>query len=212
MTMKFEHLVGAVIHDLKNQLQALLDYEQEALAHIPKRYHGHLQPVLQRTNRLKNDTMQMVSLFRLEHKSQFPMDDAWPRDTVSDAIEATSIQYPTIRFTNNISDDCQGFYNEELIHLALVTLITNSAQAGSTEITLSASDDSGLTICVEDNGHGFDDDVLSGQRETTKEEGTGLGLYFVQLIAEHHKQGETIGSIEIANRSRGGASVTMRLP
>jgi signal transduction histidine kinase len=212
MGMKFEHLVGAVIHDLKNQLQALLDYEQEAIARIPKRYHNHLQPILLRTSRLKNDTMQMVSLFRLEHKSHFPMDDAWPKDTVADAIEATSSQYPTIRFVNNISDDCQGFYNEELINLALVTLITNCAQAGATEITLSADDSEGLTIRIEDNGHGFDDDVLSGQRETTKEEGTGLGLYFVQLIAEHHNQGELLGRVDISNRPRGGACVCLFLP
>lgn len=210
--MKFEQLVGAVIHDLKNQLQALLDYEQEAIARIPKRYHNHLRPILQRTNRLKNDTMQMVSLFRLEQKSQFPLDDAWPRDTAADAIEATCLQYPTLHFSNDIAEDCQGFYNESLVHLALVTLISNSAQAGATEVKISADDSSGLTLCLEDNGHGFDEAVLSGEKDTTKTEGSGLGLYFVQLIAEHHKLGEERGSVSIANRKEGGARVCIHLP
>jgi len=210
--MKFEQLVGAVIHDLKNQLQALLDYEQEAIARIPKRYHNHLLPILQRTNRLKNDTMQMVSLFRLEQKSQFPLDDAWPRDTAADAIEATCLQYPTLHFSNDISEDCQGFYNESLVHLALVTLISNCAQAGATQVQISADDSNGLTLCVEDNGHGFDEAVLAGEKDTTKTEGSGLGLYFVQLIAEHHKLGEESGSVTIANRQGGGARVCIHLP
>ena len=210
--MKFEHLVAAVIHDLKNQLQSLLDYEQDAISQIPARYHRHLQPILQRTNRLKNDTMQMVSLFRLEQKENFHMDDAWPRDTASDAIEATQLQYPTIQLVNEIGDECQGFYNENLIQLALVTLITNSAQAGATHITLTADDSQGLTINVQDDGHGFDKTNLSGEKDTTKTEGSGLGLFFVKLIAEAHRQGEDCGKVTIANRAQGGATVSLHLP
>ena len=210
--MKFDQLVGAVVHDLKNQLQSLLDYEQEAIARIPKRYHNHLRPILQRTNRLKNDTMQMVSLFRLEQRDHFPMDDAWPRDTAADAIEATSLQFPTLHFSNDIADDCQGFYNENLLQLALVTLISNSAQAGATQVQITADDSHGLTICLDDNGHGFDEAVLAGEKDTTKSEGSGLGLYFVQLIAAHHKQGEETGSVTISNRKEGGARVCIHLP
>jgi len=210
--MKFEHLAGAVIHDLKNQLQALLDYEQEAIAHIPKRYHHHLEPILQRTNRLKNDTLQMVSLFRLEQNSSFPMDDAWPRDTAADAIEATQLQFPAIRFHNEIADDCQGFYNESLLNMALITLITNSAQAGATHIYIRADDSQGLTLCVEDNGHGFEDSVLSGEKDTTKNEGTGMGLFFVDMIAKTHKQGEETGHVTRGNLPDGGASVCIHLP
>ncbi len=210
--MRFEQLVAAVVHDLKNQLQALLDYEQEALARIPKRYHNHLLPILQRTTRLKNDTMQMVSLFRIEQKKTFPMDDAWPRDTVTDAIEATSLQFPNLTFDNQIGEECQGFYNENLLLLALVTLITNSAQAGATDIVFSADERDGLTLRIEDNGHGFDPAILNGEKDTTRSEGSGLGLYFVQLIAEHHQQGDTRGSISMTNRAKGGACVEIHLP
>ena len=156
--------------------------------------------------------MQMVSLFRLEQKENFHMDDAWPRDTASDAIEATQLQYPTIQLVNEIGDECQGFYNENLIQLALVTLITNSAQAGATHITLTADDSQGLTINVQDDGHGFDKTILSGEKDTTKTEGSGLGLFFVKLIAEAHRQGEDCGKVTIANRAQGGATVSLHLP
>jgi signal transduction histidine kinase len=221
--MKFDQLLAAVVHDLKNQLQSLLDFEQDALSRIPQRYHSELQPILQRTNRLKNDSLQLITLYKfkdsgLDQSARFPMDDAWPRDTISDAIEATSLQFPTIRFINNAGDDCQGFYSETLVQLALVTLITNAAQAGATEITLNADDTQGeLMIEVRDNGPGFADDVLDGHTSSTKQGPSGLGLYFVELIAAHHQQGENRGRIDISNRHTTsqqvcGAQVRLHLP
>ena len=210
--MKFEYIVGAVIHDLKNQLQTLLACEQEALSQIPEQYHALLKPILQNTNRLQNDTMQMMTLFRLEKERDFPMDDAWPHDTALDAIESTQLQFPNIRFVNDIAEDIQGIYSEDLIHLALVTLITNSAQAGATRIRLTAVEDNGLTIRVEDNGHGFDQSVLNGEQITTKNGGSGLGLYLIRQIAEHHSRDDNPGRVRCSNLPKGGAEVTLYLP
>lgn len=216
--MKFEQLLAAVVHDLKNQLQSLLDFEQDALSRIPKKYHSELEPIMQRTNRLKNDSLQLITLYRFQEKDPFPMDDAWPRDTVNDAIEATSLQFPGIKFHNLIDDDCQGFYSETLIQLALVTLITNSAQAGASEVKIRADDSAGsLTIEIEDNGPGFSQSVLEGESDSTKDGSSGLGLYFVRLIAQHHKQQEHYGTITIANRKLmnnqiGGAKIKLYLP
>lgn len=213
--MQIEQLIGAVIHDLKNQLQTLVDYEEQALTYIPEQYHRHLTPILQRTNRLKNDTLQMMTLFRIERNQHFPMDDAWPKDTVNEAIATIQPQFPNLNFVNNISESCQGFYNETLIHLALTTLITNSAQAGATEIIFNAyeHDEEGLTIEVCDNGHGFSQAILDGKKQTTKIEGSGLGLYFVRLIAEHHQQDGDKGSVSYGNRPKtSGALVSIHLP
>src|SRR5690554_5590242 len=116
-------------------------------------------------------------------------------------------------FNNNIDDDCQGFYNEQLVQLALVTIITNSVQAGATEINISADNSDGLVIHIEDNGHGFSEKILTGEKQTTKYDGSGLGLYFVRLIAEHHKQGDKQGHIKYGNRSKkNGAIVSIYLP
>ncbi len=211
--MKFEQLMAAVIHDIKNQLQTLLDYENEALAQVPEQYHKHIQPILQRTIRLKNDTLQMMILFGIEDNNDFPYDDAWPKDSVSHAIDEVQILFPNISFINSIDDNCQGVYNEQLVQLALVTIITNSIQAGAAEIIVSADNSEGLVIHIEDNGHGFSQDILSGAKQTTKQDGSGLGLYFVRLIAEHHKQGDKQGRIEYANRpKKNGARVSIYLP
>ena len=212
--MNLEQLIAAVVHDLKNQLQTLIDYQAQALEFIPEQYHRHLQPIIQRTTRLKNDTLQMMTLYGLEQNQRFPMDDAWPKDTVNEAIATTQQQFPGIVFKNNIPEDCQGFYNENLIHLAIITLITNSAQAGATEIIFNASDaEGGLSLEITDNGHGFNQSILEGKKQTTKIEGSGLGLFFVNLIAEHHQRGDIKGDISFGNRPHNnGALVSIHLP
>ncbi|MGB1090865.1 MAG: sensor histidine kinase [Oceanobacter sp.] len=210
--MKFEYLAGAVIHDLKNQLQTLLACEEEALAKIPQEYHSYLSPIWQKTNRLQNDTLQMMLLFRMEKEGGFPLDDAWPYDTALEAIEASQAQFPNVRFENSIEEEIQGIYNDDLVRLALMTLITNSVQAGATRIKLSASDDGELVIRVEDNGPGFDQAILNGEEITTKPGGSGVGLYLVRKIAEMHGISEQDGRVTCSNRPKGGAEVCMHLP
>ena len=67
-----------------------------------------------------------------------------------------------------------------------------------------------VELRVEDNGPGFDDEVLSHLFEpyvTTKVKGTGLGLAIVRKIVEEHA-----GQVWAENRSGGGGRLTLRLP
>lgn len=69
---------------------------------------------------------------------------------------------------------------------------------------------SGVAVCVEDNGPGFPDTLMSRLFEpyaTTKTKGTGLGLAIVKKIVEEHH-----GSIEVRNLTPCGASVCITLP
>ncbi len=67
-----------------------------------------------------------------------------------------------------------------------------------------------IHLCVEDNGAGFPESVLSRAFEpymTTKAKGTGLGLAIVKKIVEEHG-----GRITIENIVSGGARVNIVLP
>jgi signal transduction histidine kinase len=210
---KFEFLVAAFMHDLKNQLQSLSTQQDILISELPAEYQLKLTPMLKQTNKIKNDTLKLVSLFRLENKDNFAMDDAWPKDTASHAIESCRLQFPELQFSNSINQDAQGFYNEQLIQLALVTLITNSAQAGAKHVELlcKEGDRQSVNIIVHDNGHGFSQDILDGLADTTKAEGTGLGLSFVEMICQTHKGSSKQGTLTI-NNVYDGATATISLP
>lgn len=65
-------------------------------------------------------------------------------------------------------------------------------------------------VKVDDNGPGIPADLLSRVAEpffTTKEYGTGLGLYVARRVLEEHS-----GTMELSNREEGGLEVTMALP
>ncbi len=210
---KFELLVAAYVHDLKNQLQSLSSQQDNLIQDLPEEYQQKLAPMLRQTNQIKADTLRLVSLFRLEHNETFAMDDAWPRDTANDAIETCQLQFPELVIENRITMEAQGFYNEQLIQLALVTLITNSAQAGSKQVELLCKeiDNQSLNIIVHDDGPGFEQDILDGLADTTKAEGTGLGLSFVEMICQTHQGAGKQGQLTISN-SKAGAIATLFLP
>jgi len=209
--MNFEVLAGAIIHDLKNQLQSVVADGERMLSEIPEEHHALVRPFLSRTRRVQQDAMQLVTLYRLTQRGNFSSDDAWPADTARHATESVAVHYPEVGFTVEIDADCQGFYNDYLIQMALINLITNSAQAGARHVWVKAEEDGPrLTIQVEDDGAGFTDEQLLG--EFSDEGGSGMGLYFNQLIMKHHSRPGHEASMTLANRESGGACVTLQLP
>lgn len=79
------------------------------------------------------------------------------------------------------------------------------------QIILSTETQGGeIQLCVEDNGAGYPESVLSRAFEpyvTTKSKGTGLGLAIVKKIVEEHG-----GRIIIENGVNGGARINIHLP
>ena len=103
----------------------------------------------------------------------------------------------------------------DLHHLrrALLNLILNALEAmpdGGVLTLATAPVASGAEIRVEDSGGGIPVEALPKLFDpffTTKAQGTGLGLAFVQRVAEAHG-----GSVEAANLPGGGASFRLFLP
>jgi signal transduction histidine kinase len=94
-----------------------------------------------------------------------------------------------------------------------LNILINAMQAmpdgGTIEISIRANHRV-VVIDFEDEGQGISDDVIEKIWDpffTTKDMGTGLGLGVVKNLIESHG-----GSIQIINRPRGGACVTVELP
>ena len=100
-----------------------------------------------------------------------------------------------------------------MLYQSFLNILINAMQAmpegGSIDVAISANNKI-VTVTFEDQGKGIADDVIEKIWDpffTTKEMGTGLGLGVVKNLIESHG-----GSIQIANRVRGGARVTVELP
>jgi len=101
----------------------------------------------------------------------------------------------------------------------LHNLIRNAVEAlentpdARIDVHVSAAEIDGVPVVqikVEDNGPGFQAGSVSQVFDpyvTTKPKGTGLGLAIVKKLVEEH-----VGTIQAANRSAGGAMISIRLP
>ncbi len=95
------------------------------------------------------------------------------------------------------------------IQIALVNLLRNAIEAGASTIavTLQRQHDTAV-LTVADNGPGFQDPATAIQPlETSKPDGSGLGLFVVQTTMENHR-----GRLTIGRSSLGGAAVGLIFP
>jgi signal transduction histidine kinase len=100
----------------------------------------------------------------------------------------------------------------ESLEQVMVNLIKNGLESDrETVVTVTINDGGdGIVINVDDNGPGFTNEILAGAFTpylTTKEKGSGLGLAICQRIIHDHG-----GTIELTNKTEGGARVIIYLP
>jgi nitrogen fixation/metabolism regulation signal transduction histidine kinase len=106
-----------------------------------------------------------------------------------------------------------GWFDAPQIEQVLINLVKNAIESGSAEddVTLSVQErNGGIAIDVADRGSGLSEEVLRDALlpfYSTKPKGTGLGLTLCREIVDAHG-----GRLSIANRSGGGAIVTVWLP
>jgi signal transduction histidine kinase len=103
--------------------------------------------------------------------------------------------------------------DEALIHRVMANLFDNELKhlppSCSVTISLRASDEAAF-VTVEDNGPGFDPEIVAHLFEQRvrgrNSKGHGLGLAFVQAVVRAHG-----GVVEAANRDEGGARLAIQL-
>lgn len=137
------------------------------------------------------------------------------RDLVCDVCESLAPHLASQRITIDIDVpfNQQVSADRELLRSGLWNLVKNAIDAmpqGGDLVITSWQDQQGIEIEVADSGPGI---CRDSQRElfsphfTTKPGATGLGLTFVQQMAQLHG-----GNVYVANCPEGGAAFTIRIP
>jgi len=98
---------------------------------------------------------------------------------------------------NNINLEVLGFANEfrqvilNIIHNAMTAIVDSDKKDGLINISISSNKNK-ITIEISDNGTGIKKEYLEkifNPYFTTKDKGSGIGLYMSKIIIEHHMQG-----------------------
>ncbi len=155
-------------------------------------------------------------LNRLRDVGQEAVAGAAPDAEVGALVEEAMEQLPEeqrSRIVIAMEERIAGLVRSAGVCEALLVVLRNALQSspgkGSVHFTI-AREDGSVVFEVLDEGAGFDSETLLHWAEpffTTRDEGLGLGLFFVRRLVT--SQG---GEVEIKNRSGSGAAVRLRLP
>jgi two-component system CheB/CheR fusion protein len=130
------------------------------------------------------------------------------RDTMANAAAAVGQDCPPISYASS-SEIVRA--DKEMVRAALLNLILNACQAGSSRVEIKTSCESGkCRVSVLDDGVGIPDEVVAHMFEafyTTKKTGTGLGLPIVKRLVELQD-----GTVTVKPREGGGTVAEITLP
>lgn len=213
-------LLGRLAHEIRNPLSSLDIHSQlleEDLGELAPEVREKLAPRLEiirgELHRLENIVKHFL---RLSRPSELNVEPADPRQVAAHVCELLRPE-ATAREIEVVLE-CAGeapvfMADEGQLTQALLNLLINALQAVERRgrIVLRVEAGGGfITFQVRDSGPGVAPDKLTTIFEpyyTTKNEGTGLGLWIALQIALAHG-----GDILAGNAPGGGASFTLRLP
>ncbi len=214
-------------HEIKNPLTPI----QLSAERLRRKYLPKMEPsegevldratytIVQQVEAMKEMVNAFADYARAPKLQMAPLDpDALVRETL-DLYRGT---WPNIRFETDLeAGDARILADRNRLRQLLHNLLKNAVEAigdrpdgriliQTRRIREEAAGRGRVEICVQDNGPGFDPDMLDRLFEpyvTTKSKGTGLGLAIVRKIADEHG-----AELLAGNAPEGGARLCLRFP
>jgi signal transduction histidine kinase len=206
-------LAARLAHELRNPLAGMqmaitnLQDEVEDIEHIERL--GLVAQELERITALLNGLLDQARLY------PEPLQTIRLTSVVQELLTLARYQLPEhIGLEQQVPEELEWVLPENELRRSLLNLVLNACQAigerrGVIRVLVHA-EDGHLLIDVCDDGPGFPQTLLeSGVRsfQTTRVNGTGLGLSSVQRFAQ-----ELHGTLQLHNHQPHGACVTLRIP
>ena len=204
-------LAAVVAHEVRNPLAGLrgtLEVLRPRIA-TSSRDRDVIQVMIERIDTLNAKVNDILRFARPRMPAPRPVNVG---EIIKEAVEAAGASFGPDRPHISIAGPeivVRG--DPEMLRAALVNLVLNACQAGSTVVDIRTSSDAKVCrIEVLDNGCGIPHDVIAHMFEafyTTKKAGTGLGLPIVKRLVE--LQG---GAVSLKPRAVGGTVAEVTLP
>lgn len=166
--------------------------------------------------------MQLLALYKIDQE-KFNLDiDAYPVEDMFEEVVAQQeplLQMNGMTLASDCPEELMCFCDFTHISNALGTILNNAQRYSRHKILLSAAQERDyVCFAIEDDGAGYARELLELDmadpiRTDWVSGSTGLGLYFVAIIASLHQNGTKRGYIRLDNDSRlGGARFRLFLP
>jgi two-component system OmpR family sensor kinase len=208
-----KQLTNAVSHEIRTPLSRL----KFSFAMLDKNAVSQLPSMRQDVDELERLVDEMLSYGRMEsHSEHVEMMDVNLEQLANNLIEKLNRHQTTnidLGISKNLIWHCDG----HLVERALQNYITNALRYTNSRVCVSIIiEHNELIICVEDDGHGINDNdrerVFNAFTRLDKSRnkdngGFGLGLAIVKRIAQWHQ-----GSCCVKHSSLGGAKFMLILP
>ena len=212
-------LAAGLAHEIRNPLTSVMGFMQlvQAKRYEDENLNRQINIMYEELLRVK----ELVSDFVVVSKPSAPNRSACPlRSFLSDTVTLMESQslLKNVDLKLNIAHDVPDivYFDQSQIKQVLINTIQNAIEAsiGSTGSVIIQcrphSTQHTLTITVEDNGIGMDEQEMSQiliPFYTTKDNGTGLGMAVSYRIIENHD-----GNISISSKKDIGTKVEINLP
>jgi len=218
----FPAVLAATVHDIKNSLGIVLELiRQMALKRQPEPGEDFSQLEYE-ANRINHSLMQLLVMYKID-SSNFALEiDEYPAlDIINEARAQQDVlsKLNSVRVQIDCDEDLLCYCDYPNISNALGTVLNNALRYTRSAISISAGAEAGYTkFCIEDDGHGYPEHLLNADFGSVADldwvkGNTGLGLYFVSVIAGMHINNGKTGFVKIDNHSRlGGARFCLFLP
>lgn len=218
-------LSAGLAHEIRNPLGLIKNYsyilrDYEAEHEADEMFEHSLDVIGDSVSRIDNLIENLLSFSRLsnDEKAVFNLEKLL-QSIIS--LERKKLDTQNIRLTLDCTKDLDICTREETVKIAAFNLVNNAVEAlgdmgkatGEIHISVNEEYEGGKRIVrleIEDNGPGISEEAqekIFNPFFTTKDKGTGLGLYIVN--SEIEKVG---GRISVASEEGKGTKFTLRIP
>ncbi|HAN04130.1 MAG TPA: hypothetical protein DCW72_10160 [Elusimicrobia bacterium] len=209
-------LTSMFAHDIKNPLHVILSTSEllRAQEGQPEGVRTGAELIERNARRASRIVKTLLDFSRSGMCRLEPYSVDAAAETALELIDS-SLKTAKVRIEKRFDKAPKVFLDPHYMHSVIYNLLNNAAQAleGAEEgrITVAAGwlpDEKEVFLTISDNGPGLEPAMLDNLFQpffTTKENGTGLGLYLARQIMDEHG-----GRILVSSSAEGGAAVSLR--